>query len=84
MAGKISMMMISLLSRAGKSPTSTGRMARTTPCRPRFAAGPQVGPLAPEAQQGSGAGGIVAVAVALAVDPAVLAVETVGHSNCGQ
>ena len=81
------MMMISLLSRAGKSPTSTGRMARTTPFRPRFAAGPQVVPPAPEAPQVSGAGGIVAGVVVLAAVPVVpvaLAVETVGRSNNGQ
>jgi len=59
-------------------------MARTTPCRPRFAAGLQVGPLAPEAPEGSGAGGIGAVAVALAAVPVDPAVETVGRSNCGQ
>lgn len=74
------MMMISLLSRAGKSPTSTGRMARTTPCRPRFAAGPQGGQVDPE---GSGAGGIVAGVVDLAAVPEAPAAETVGRSNCG-
>jgi hypothetical protein len=74
-------MTMSLLSRAGKSPTSTGRMARTTPCRPRYAAGPQGGRPAPE---DSGAGGIVAGVVALAAVPVALAAETVGRSNCAQ
>ena len=77
-------MTMSLLSRVGKSPTSTGQMARTTPCRPRSAAGPQAVLVAPE---GSGAGGIAAVAVvqaAVLVAPAAPAAETAGHSNCGK
>ena len=65
-------MMMSLLLRAGKSPTSTGRMARTTRCRRRFAAGPRVDRVAP---QDSGAGGIAAGVVALVAVPVEPAVD---------